>query len=582
VEAPIAVAVVSWNRREDLARALEALYADQQAGLCEAWVVDNASSDGSPAMVRERFPWVHLIESDENLGYGRAVNLVAERSQSPWLAPANQDTMVWPGALRQMLATGHAHPGAAAVAPRLVLADGSTQHSVHPFPTVGLTLSYNLGLHRVSGRIGDRLCLEGHWDPDRRREVPWAVGAFLLVRRTAFAAVGGFDPRQWMYAEDLDLAWRLRRDGWRMVYEPDAWVGHVHESATRQAFGARTLERFMAASYDWMARRRGAAVTFMVATVNLCGAGARLALASLQPDSDAPAREELARWVRAHRGGLRAVVGPRRGSLRDMGAQRPPAPVRLRRELKTAGRRVQRQLAQRHFPDDKARTTPKFALIDTAFERFAPRSLVDLGGVWAVEGAYTFHAVREQPLEAATLVDELVHPELERRAARLGVRTVRGNFGNRDVQAQVGPAELVLFYDILLHQVGPDWDELLAGWSKTARVVAVTCPVFRGERTLRLPDLPRDEYLDLVPDQENHRLLHARLDEQHPERGRPWRDVHDVWQWAITDHDLRAAMGRLGFELAMFENRGPFAGLERFDDCNYLFARPKELHGRDR
>ncbi len=543
-------------------------------------MVDNASSDGSPAMVRERFPWVHLVESDENLGYGRAVNLVAERSDSPWLAPANQDTTVWPGALRRLLTTGNTHPGVAAVAPRLVLEDGSTQHSVHPFPTVGVTVTYNLGLHRLSGRIGDRLCLEGHWSPDRRREVPWAVGAFLLVRRTAFEAVGGFDPQQWMYAEDLDLAWRLRRDGWRMVYEPDARVGHLHETATRQAFGGRTVERFMAASYDWMARRRGRAVTFAVAAVNLTGAGTRLALARAGPASATPAREELAKWVRAHRRGLHAVLASRRGSLGDMGAQRPPAPVRLRRELKAVGRRAQRQIAQRRLPLDTPRAAPKLALIDTAFERFAPRSMVDLGGVWAVEGAYTFHAVREHALDAATLVDELVHPELERRAARLGVRTVRGNFGDPEVQARVGVAELVLFYDILLHQVGPDWDELLATWSGHARAVAISCPVFRGEQTLRLPDLSAGDYLDLVPDQENHRLLHSRLDEQHPERGRPWRDVHDVWQWAITDHDLRATMGRLGFELAMFENYGSFSGLERFDDCNYLFARRGEIGGR--
>lgn len=574
--APIAVAVVSWNRREDLARALEALHADQQAGLCEAWVVDNASADGSPAMVRERFPWVHLIESGENLGYGRAVNLVAERSRSPWLAAANQDTTVWPGTLRRMLDAGDAHPATGAVAPRLVLADGSTQHSVHPFPTLGLTLIYNLGVPRLSGRIGDRLCLEGHWNPDRRREVPWAVGAFLLVRRTAFEAVGGFDPQQWMYAEDLDLAWRLRRDGWRTVYEPEARVSHRHQTATRQAFGAGTLERFMAASYDWMARRRGRTVTFAVAAVNLAGAGSRLALARVRHGA-APSSEELAKWARAHRAGLRAVAGARRGSLGGMGAQRPPAPVRLRRELKTTARKVQRQLAQRHFPDDKGRAAPKFALIDTAFERFAPRSMVDLGGVWAVEGAYTFHAVREHALDAATLVDELVHPELERTAGRLGVRTLKGNFGNAEVQSQVGPAELVLLYDILLHQVSPDWDELLTTWSGPARVVAISCPMFRGEQTLRLPELPREEYLDLVPDQENHRLLHARLEEEHPERGRRWRDVHDVWQWAITDHDLRAAMERLGFELAMFENHGSFSGLERFDDCNYLFARLREI-----
>src|SRR5207247_5656627 len=85
----IAVAVVSWNTRELLRACLESLREDSRDGLAEVWVVDNASADGSAAMVRGSFPWVRVLASSENLGFGAAVNMVAEPTSTPWLAPSN-------------------------------------------------------------------------------------------------------------------------------------------------------------------------------------------------------------------------------------------------------------------------------------------------------------------------------------------------------------------------------------------------------------------------------------------------------------------------------------------------------------
>ena len=81
-------------------------------------------------------------------------------------------------------------------------------------------------MNRLSPGLGDRLCLEGAWNPDRARAVPWAIAAFLLVRREAFDAVGGFDDAMWLHAEDLDLAWRLKQARWGTWYEPSARVRH--------------------------------------------------------------------------------------------------------------------------------------------------------------------------------------------------------------------------------------------------------------------------------------------------------------------------------------------------------------------
>jgi N-acetylglucosaminyl-diphospho-decaprenol L-rhamnosyltransferase len=302
------VAVVSWNTRQLLVRCLSSLAPDARAGLVRVVVLDNASSDGSADAAREAAPWAEVVQTGLNLGFGAAANLAARLSGTEWLAVANADVAAEPGALAALLAATE-DCSVGAVAPRLILPDGRTQHSVGPLPTVSLALTFTLGLPRVVPELGDRLCLEGYWDPDRPRDVPWAIGAFLLVRREAFDAVGGFDERQWMYAEDLDLGWRLHDAGWVTRYEPRARVLHADGAATAVAFGEDRVGRFTRATYSVIRRRRGVLSAWTTAAVNLVGAAARVVwmtpLAIVFRRWRGPRRECL-RWVAAHRQGLRS------------------------------------------------------------------------------------------------------------------------------------------------------------------------------------------------------------------------------------------------------------------------------------
>lgn len=311
----VSVAVVSWNTRELLAACLESLHPDFDAGTASVWVVDNGSTDGSAEMVERRFPWVRLVASDENRGFGAAVNLIAERVDDPWIAAANADIALRPGALETLLRTGEADARAGAIAPRLVMPSGETQHSVHPFPSLRLGLAFNLGAARVIPGLGDRLGLEGYWDASRSRRVDWAHGAFLLVRRQAFRRVGGFNPAQWMYAEDLDLCWRLRQAGWLTLYEPAAVVQHEVSAATRQAFAEERDRRHIAAAYRWMAERQGRAAATAYAVVNWLGSAVRwLALTPLahaKPEVYAARRARLRRYAGFHWRGLGARALPR-------------------------------------------------------------------------------------------------------------------------------------------------------------------------------------------------------------------------------------------------------------------------------
>lgn len=306
----VVLAVVSWNTRDLLGRCLESIAPAAEAGRVAVWVVDNGSADGSADLVSERFGWAELVRSPVNLGFGAAINLVAERTRSPWIAAANADVELGGVAIETLLAAGEANPDAGSLAPRLATPSGRTQHSVHSFPSLRLALAFNLGLARALPGLGDRMLLDGYWDPARNRTVDWAHGAFLLLRRRAFEAVGGFDPEQWLYAEDLDLAWRLARAGWRTRYVAAATVRHVGGAATRQAFGEQSSARHVAASYDWLVRRRGVASARAYAALNTLGSALRLrvasSLAERWPHRFEVRRQLEARHLPLHRAGLRS------------------------------------------------------------------------------------------------------------------------------------------------------------------------------------------------------------------------------------------------------------------------------------
>jgi GT2 family glycosyltransferase len=313
-EPPVTIAVVSWNTRDLLARCLDSIEGDFQSGLASVVVVDNGSTDGSPDLVDAAYPWVDLVQPGENLGFGRAVNLASSGGGSPWIVAANADVELTPGALAALVGSGDRHPNAGAVAPRLILPDGSTQHSVHRFASPSQAAMFSIGAYRWSRRLGERMCIEGRWDNDRAQAIDWAFGAFVLFRRTAFERVGGFDDEQWMYAEDIDIAWRLARAGYEVWYEPDARVRHVGGASTEQAFaGFQRERRHYTAFYAWLHRRRGGPIARTTAAVSVVGELLRYAAFSLlalaAPNRWSAAATRSRSYLSLHRIGLRSPPG---------------------------------------------------------------------------------------------------------------------------------------------------------------------------------------------------------------------------------------------------------------------------------
>ncbi|MCK9248577.1 MAG: glycosyltransferase family 2 protein [Solirubrobacteraceae bacterium] len=324
--APVHVVVVSYRTPELLDRCLRSLEQERAAGRVAVTVVDNAPGDGSAELVRDRHPHVTLLEPGVNLGFGPAVNLGARAGaapDAPWVVPANADVAVTTGAVDALLRAADADPGAGILAPRLVGPDGRVQHTVHPFPTAPFTVAFNAGIVERSARLRARYVLEGSWDPDRPRRVPWAHGALLLVRRATWDAIGGFDEHRWMYAEDLDLSWRAARAGWATRYVPGATVLHEIGAATGAAWGDGRTRRTMAATYRWSHDRRGRATTAVIVAANVIGAGARWIAGA------PPGRAVHRGWLDAHLGAARDV---RRDATASAG---PPAAASSR----GAGRR---------------------------------------------------------------------------------------------------------------------------------------------------------------------------------------------------------------------------------------------------
>jgi N-acetylglucosaminyl-diphospho-decaprenol L-rhamnosyltransferase len=255
----LGLVIVNWNVRPLLAACLDSIYLDLAqtpqltALVC---VVDNGSTDGSVAMLREQFPHTLLIES-ENLGMGagnnRGLRLLLDRSQPFALLILNPDTVVRPGALRDLVGFLRRTPRAGVVAPKLLNPDGTLQHSGFHFPALGQAM---FDLFPPPGRLAVLADspLNGRYPAAAyQRGVPFQVdhtlGAAFAVRSQAIAECGLFDETFQMYCEEIDWQWRLAALGWQRWIVPSAEVIHYGGRSTAQV-PAESLVRL------WTSRRR--------------------------------------------------------------------------------------------------------------------------------------------------------------------------------------------------------------------------------------------------------------------------------------------------------------------------------------
>ena len=218
------VIVVSHNTRTDLEACLEALHAAPPRTLGRIFVVDNASSDGSPDSVRRGWPHVRLIALDRNIGFGAANNVAIRESQAALVLLLNSDAIA-PSHAIDSLAERLRETGAVAAGPRLVDDHGRPEVSFGPMlsPWNELVQRARVRAARRPGSLGRRYVARL---VSRERDVDWVTGACLLAHRQAVLDAGLFDERYFMYEEDVDLCAALRARGGRILFTPRSEVVH--------------------------------------------------------------------------------------------------------------------------------------------------------------------------------------------------------------------------------------------------------------------------------------------------------------------------------------------------------------------
>jgi N-acetylglucosaminyl-diphospho-decaprenol L-rhamnosyltransferase len=190
-------------------------------------VVDNGSSDGTPALVRKRFPAVRLLE-EENRGLAAGWNRGLQTVESRYVLLLNADAWIVGGSLPRLVEFADSRPRAAVVGPRLSNPDGTLQRSVRGFPTLWRLATEYLGLRKLAPHSAAlNAFYAGGFDHDEVREVECVMGACMLVRREAIDQVGLADERFFLFSEETDWCYRFRQVGWEVVFFPGAECVHV-------------------------------------------------------------------------------------------------------------------------------------------------------------------------------------------------------------------------------------------------------------------------------------------------------------------------------------------------------------------
>jgi hypothetical protein len=243
----LSILIVSYNTREQTLACLDSIFRQTPAGAVEVIVVDNASSDSSAEAIAARWPRATLIRSARNLGFAAANNLAATQARGRMLLLLNPDTVLHDRCLQYAVGFADRMGPKSIVGGRTFFADGSLNPaSCHGKPGLWSLFCAASGLMSLfrNTRLFDPESL-GRWARDTVREVDIVSGCFLLIHRTFWDRLGGFDPAFFMYGEDADLCARAWADGGRCVICPDATL--IHHGGASEPVRADKLVRLFSA-----------------------------------------------------------------------------------------------------------------------------------------------------------------------------------------------------------------------------------------------------------------------------------------------------------------------------------------------
>ena len=231
----LSIVIVSWNVCEYLRSCLSSIVYNQGDLEVEVIVVDNGSVDGSTQMIRDDYPWVKLLECDENIGFPKGNNIGLRAAIGRYLLLLNPDTKIISDALPQMVAYLKKNEEVGVVGGQLLNSDGTIQSSRRRFPSVATAIFESTWLQPYAPRGMIRRYYAEDLPLDRPVEVDWLVGACLMTRQEVIAQIGYMDEAFFMYSEELDWCRRIKEAGWRIIYLPEAQIIHHVGKSSEQA-----------------------------------------------------------------------------------------------------------------------------------------------------------------------------------------------------------------------------------------------------------------------------------------------------------------------------------------------------------
>lgn len=229
-EPALSIILVCWNNKAYLDPCLQSLYETGMRNSFDVVVVDNGSTDGSQQMLKEKYPEVKIIQNTSNLGLGKASNQGIEATQGRHILLLNNDTIVNGAAFDTMVDFLEQHPKVGAVGGKVLNPDGSVQSCYNYFSTLWEEFLIATRLGELS-RPGYPSVLEGN----EIKSVDWMTSACLMVRRAAFHQIGLLDESYFIYGDEADLQYRLKKAGWDVYFLPHATTIH---------YGGRSMTRW--------------------------------------------------------------------------------------------------------------------------------------------------------------------------------------------------------------------------------------------------------------------------------------------------------------------------------------------------
>lgn len=265
----ISIIIVSWNAQDLLRSCLNSIQTSCGSLVLETIVVDNASSDGSPEMVAEKFPDVKLIRLERNSGFAGGNNIGIQHATGTWLALINSDVVVQQDCLQNLMKYLEEHPQVGLVGPKIFGTDGRLQGNCRRLPTLWNTICRVLALdnvlHRWSIFSGREM---RHWNHENEASVEVLSGCFWMARKIAVEMVGPLDERFFFYAEDVDWCKRFADAGWEIMFLPQATAIHHGGGSSANSPFSYSIEMLKANLAYWK-KHRGTAgeITFYLLCV---------------------------------------------------------------------------------------------------------------------------------------------------------------------------------------------------------------------------------------------------------------------------------------------------------------------------